>query len=379
MIPHMKPFLFSLSLSIALTATTALSLVGAGSAMAIEPPPISGSVTSDIAPDDSDKEHESERKEIESILNTIESQWNAHDIKSVMSNYAEDYVNNDGLGKKGVQKLTEDFWKTYPDASATSKTKQIRIEGNFATIDSRDTSMATTKMQGMSSKGELQSVSEGQQYMKRLGNTWKIIGDRIDFEKVRVAFGLAKHLNASFTAPEQVKAGKQFSAKLDVTLPPGLIAKGSITNQPLIFPQPTPQEQYRTLEPSTLERVMPANTDNYNELLTATVILVNPDSSVMGVAFMTRRLNVVPDQPEPKEDTSVAQESSSDKVASESSKDTKETKGSIETKESKETKAATETKESKEPAKVDAIPAKADTDAKEDKEDKEDKDSSSSK
>ncbi|MBU6455855.1 MAG: hypothetical protein KGS72_29055, partial [Cyanobacteria bacterium REEB67] len=168
--------------------------------------------------------------------------------------------------------------------------------GNYATVESRDTGTATTEMQNMSSKGELQSVSEGQQYLKRFGSTWKITGDRIDFEKVKVAFGLAQHLNSTFTAPEQVKAGKQFSARLEVTLPPGFFAMGSITNQALKFPQPAPAEKPRSLDqPSVLERVMPANTENHNELLTATVILVNPARSVMGVCFLTRRLNVVPE------------------------------------------------------------------------------------
>ncbi|MBS1997696.1 MAG: nuclear transport factor 2 family protein, partial [Cyanobacteria bacterium SZAS LIN-2] len=280
-------------------------------------------------------------KEIEGILNNIESQWNAHDIKAVMANYADDYYNNDGLDKKAVQKLTEDFWKTYPDAHSVSRTKEIRVDGNFATVESRDTATGTTKMKDMNSLGELQSVSEGQQYLKRLGNVWKIIGDRIDYEKVKVAFGLAKHLNASFTAPEQVKAGKLYAAKLEVNLPPGLHAVGSITNQPLVFPQKSPQEKTRRLGSSSdepdqtpvLERVMSANKDNHNELLSATVILVNPNNSVMGVSLMTRRLNVVPDQPEIKDDTTTAANPSddADKVADSSTKAGEEpAKGEVE-------------------------------------------------
>ena len=325
----MKPFLRSLSLTTALVTTISLSPAGLLAALAVEPAATAPIVSSEFSVDGDDSAHDIERKEVESVLNVIETQWNAHDIKAVMSNYAEDYVNNDGLNKRAVQKLTEDFWKTYPDAHASSKTKHIRIEGNYATIESRDVSVATTDMQGMPSRGELQSVSEGQQYMKRLGNAWRIIGDRIDYEKVKVAFGLAKQLDATFTAPEQVKAGKQFSAKLEVNLPPGLNAIGSITNQPLTFPQHPPLEKTRELseqpqQPPILERVMPANTENRNELLTATVILVNPSRKMMGLSFLTRRLNVVPDVPEPMSATTAtaqAGESGSDKVATESSKE----------------------------------------------------------
>ncbi len=120
-----------------------------------------------------------------------------------MSYYADDYINNDGLDKKAVSKLTEDFWKTYPDAKSSSKTKSIRIEGNFATVESRDMAVGSTAkaMPGIDTKGDLNSISEGQLYIKKIGTNWRIIGDRIDYEKVRVAFGLAKTLNASFSAP----------------------------------------------------------------------------------------------------------------------------------------------------------------------------------
>jgi flagellar basal body rod protein FlgC len=200
-----------------------------------------------------------------------------------------------------------------PDAKSVSKTKQVRIEGNFATIESRDMAVGTTskEMPGMSSKGELQSLSEGQLYLKKIGNTWKIVGDRIDYEKVKVAFGLAKQLNAVFTAPEQVKAGKQYSAKLEVSLPPGLFAVGSITSQPLRFPQPSPTDSPRPLEAPALERVMSANNENRNELLTATVILTNPmRTSVMGVSFLTRRMNVIAEPLQNKDEVQVAESDS---------------------------------------------------------------------
>jgi ketosteroid isomerase-like protein len=343
-IPHMKPFptSLSLSLSFALAATTSLWLSSMPSTLALEASPAAPMVSSDFAVDSEDKDHDGERKEIESILSMIETQWNAHDIKAVMANYAEDYVNNDGLDKKAVQTLTEDFWKTYPDAHAVSKTKSIRIEGNFATVESRDFSMAASEAQGMG-KGELQSVSEGQQFFKRIGTDWKIIGDRIDYEKVKLVFGLAKQLNATFTAPEQVKSGKQFSAKLEVTLPPGLRAIGSITNQPLTFPQHAPMERTRELgdQPPVLERVMPANSDNRNELLTATVILVNPSQKPMGLSILTRRLNVVPDQPETKDSTTIAHEDAEGKVASEGDKSSKAS-AKVESEQSDKDKASSE-------------------------------------
>lgn len=155
-------------------------------------------------------EHPNEQKEVQEFLDNIEIQWNAHNLDALMNNYADDYINNDGLSKKAVTDLTKDFWEQYPDAKSSSKTKELRIEGNYATVDSRDVASGTTakEIQGVNSKGELRSVSEGQLFLRKFGNGWKIIGDRINYEKVKVSYGLARQIDASFLAPEQVKAGR---------------------------------------------------------------------------------------------------------------------------------------------------------------------------
>jgi ketosteroid isomerase-like protein len=246
--------------------------------------------------------NEQDRQEIDKVLRSIETDWNAHNLDAVMNYYSDDYLNNDGLDKKAVSALTQDFWKTYPDAKSESATKQIRVEGTFATVESRDVATGTTakEMPGIGTKGELRSVSEGQLYLKKQGSTWKIIGDRIDYEKVRVAFGLARQVQAQFSAPEQIKAGKQYTAKLELGLPSGLTAVGSITNTQLQYPQPQPDDAWRPMnEPASdkplLERVLTANTKNRNELLMATIGITNTArNSLMGIAFLTRRLNVIP-------------------------------------------------------------------------------------
>lgn len=266
------------------------------------------SETSSGEPDVAIPKTDSEKSDIEKLLSTIEKEWNAHNLDSVMGYYADDYMNNDGLDKKAVSALTQDFWKTYPDAKSSSVTKQIRVEGGFATVESRDMATGTTakEMPGIGTKGELQSVSEGQLYLKKQGAAWKIIGDRIDYEKVKVAFGLARQLQAVFAAPEQVKANRNYTARLELNLEPGLSAVGSITSTPLQYPQPQPSDAWRpmnepTIDHPLLERVMTANLKNRNELLMATIGLTDSSkSSLKGIAFLTRRLNVVPHMDEEK-------------------------------------------------------------------------------
>lgn len=245
------------------------------------------------------KEFEKERQEVEEALNDLETQWNAHNLDAVMKYYDDDYVNNDGLDKAAVKDLTKDFWKTYPDAKSYSKTKQIRVEGGFATVESRDRAVGSTakEMPGIGSKGVLTSISEGQLYLRKLGRAWRIVGDRIDYEKVKVAFGLAKELETSFVAPEQVKSGQEYSARLDVALPPDMVAVGSITSEPLQYPQPQHKDIWRALDDKehNLERIIHANTTNHNELLMATVGITDKSrSNLRGLTYLTRRLNVIP-------------------------------------------------------------------------------------
>lgn len=238
------------------------------------------------------------RQEIQSFLTNYESLWNAHNLAQVMACYAHDYINNDGLDKDSVSKLTQDFWQTYPDARSQSNIKQIRIDNNYATVQTRDVATGTSNKDnyGFDNKGELQSISEGQLYLRKYNDEWRIVGDRIDYERVRVAFGLAKAMPVTFTAPEQVKSGRQYSARIEINLPPGLYANGNITCQTLKFPQSSQREGFRPLESTgSLERVIQANEENRNELLTATITLSDISrSNLKGLAFVTRRVNIIP-------------------------------------------------------------------------------------
>ncbi|MBX9720118.1 MAG: nuclear transport factor 2 family protein [Candidatus Obscuribacterales bacterium] len=243
------------------------------------------------------------KKDLEKLLVSFEHDWNSHNLDAVMAYYADDYYNNDGFDKKTIQQLTQELWKAYPDIKSTSLTKQIRVEGPYATVESKDEATGNTaeEMVGLGTKGELKSTSEGQLYLKHLGTRWRIIGDRIDFEKITVGYGLARQLQPIFAAPEQVKGGKQFTARLEVDLPTGLAASGAISQATVSFPlSKRIPDKYKPIgdaitDRPLLERVMVANTKNRNELLTASIGLTNASgNSLMGALTLTRRLNVIP-------------------------------------------------------------------------------------
>ncbi len=246
---------------------------------------------------------EESKKEVEKLISSFEKDWNSHNIDAVMAYYDESYANNDGFDKKAIQQLTQDLWKAYPDIKSSSMVKLVRVDGPYAAVESKDEATGNTadEMAGLGTKGELKSLSEGQLYLKKMGTKWRIIGDRIDYEKIRVSYGLAKQLEPVFSAPDQVRAGKQYSARLEVDLPTGLAATGSIGQATVIYPLPkkTPDKFKPIGDPITehplLERMMVANTKNRNELLMASIALTNASgNSIMGYVMLTRRLNVIP-------------------------------------------------------------------------------------
>lgn len=303
---HVNGIITLALLAAAVTATTAANAALASSAASATLAASSSSEPDEKKNDanlEPDREkYKAEHAEVTALLGDIETQWNSHNLDAVMNFYHDEYINNDGLNKTAVKELTKDFWKTYPDAKSISQTKQVRVEGGFATVESRDRAQGSTakEMPGIGTKGWLSSISEGQLYLKKLGKDWKIVGDRIDYEKVRVAFGLAKDLETSFIAPEQVKSGQEYSARLKVELPKDLIAVGSITSEPLRFPQRPHKDFWRQIDNQVLERIIHANTSNHNELLMATIGITDKTrSNLKGLTYLTRRLNVVPETKAP--------------------------------------------------------------------------------
>jgi hypothetical protein len=290
-VPQRKDF------KVAILTMAALLFANGPACLAADSPEEGASVAGSAAQD-----YDADKKDIEKILSGFQNDWNAHNLESVMSYYADDYISNDGFDKATIQKLTEELWKTYPDIKSSSVTKQIRVEGPYATIASRDeaTGNTATEFPGLACKGEMKSQAEGQLYMKHVGTRWRITGDRTDYEKIRINYGQGRQLEPTFAAPEQVKAGKQFSAKLEVELPAGLGATGAISQQLAVYPSAKIHDKFKQLgDPLTdrplLERVMTANTKGHNELLMSIIALTNASgNAIVGVVLLTRRVNVVP-------------------------------------------------------------------------------------
>lgn len=245
-------------------------------------------------------------KNLNTFLDKFLAYSNSHNVDKLKNLYAQNYVSYDSLTKNQLMELTKDSWKNYPDLKYSSDIRNIRINENFAAIESYDKNIGSTakKSDITDDTGIIESCSHNITYLQRFGKEWKIISDRVNFEKTIIKYGTAKNLNADLSAPEQVFSGEDYTVRLSVEVPDGKIAIAAIAREPIVYPQTQTEQIFRQVPPSTgiLERVMKANKTNNNELASASVgytemiqnIYANPDVKLTGIALLLVRVNVIP-------------------------------------------------------------------------------------
>lgn len=230
---------------------------------------------------------------------------NEHNVPEITRLYADNYVSGDGLKKDAVVKLIKDAWTNYPNIKIDTVIKSIRISDQYATVETYDKSYGSSanKSDITGDIGNLESESYNVIYLQKFGKGWKIISDKTTYEKTIIKFGTAKPLKVSLTAPEQVLSGENYTASLETELPSGMIALGSITREPIVYPETKPTEVYRQItNDGSLERFLKANATNNNEFATASVgytevsedIFANPEVKLTGMAIILTRVNVIP-------------------------------------------------------------------------------------
>jgi hypothetical protein len=252
---------------------------------------------------------ERDSKDVTSILGVIQdlvSASNKHSLDAVLKHYSPRFVSGDSLSLEEIQHLIEDTWKTYPDIQYSTKTLEIRVNGDWATVESLDTGKATAIPESAISKtpGTLESRSRGLLFLKRIGKTWEIVSDYTVYESATILYGEAQNLKVALSTPDQVFSGEPYTAKIDIQMPAGTFAIATISKEPLVYPQLKPEEKFRSLsdEQDSLERVFTANHSNNNEMVTATVGLTQigqddqdrPTIKLNGIATIVKRVNVLP-------------------------------------------------------------------------------------
>lgn len=248
-----------------------------------------------------------EERQIRKHLAELLKASNKHDIKAMMAYYSPHFISGDRMDLKTIRQLIVDTWELYPDIQYESEVTQVRLNGDWATVETRDRSRATAvtkKLGEVDEQGVLESESRTLMFWHRVGSQWLIESDATLYEQAMIRFGSAATLPIRFVAPDQVFSGETFTAKVNVPLPEDNYAIASINRELIIYPHKPVKERYRTLsdDKKSLERVFEGNTANRNELVTATVGLISvsrdeeqrPVVALNGVATLVKRVNVLP-------------------------------------------------------------------------------------
>lgn len=243
---------------------------------------------------------------VQAILKDLMDSSNRHDIDGVLRHYSPLFTSGDSLGLKDIRGLVQDTWKMFPDIRYDSQILEVRVNGNWATVESLDTATASAKVDPVVSDkpGTMKSRSRGMLYLHKTGKTWEILSDYTMYEKAVITYGPFDNVDIDVETPEQVFAGEPYTARVSVGVPAGNIAFATLSQEPLTYPQHSGKDKFRTLstDKTDLERIFKANSSNNNEVVTATVGFTEigqddqerPTINLKGIMTVVKRVNVIP-------------------------------------------------------------------------------------
>lgn len=250
----------------------------------------------------------SEKESIKGIKNLFEQQTNftnKYDLEGLAELYADNYVDNDGYNKEVYFKLIKDTWETYPDITYKTQIKDIKVNGDYAIVETSEIAYATDSEEAeqVAGTGELYSTATCIYYLKRVNETWLISAEHVLEEKSTLKYGDARFVNMELNAPSLIGAGDEYTAELKIDLPEDQIVIASINKERIVQPVKKDKEVFKQLpSEQILERVFRANADNINEYAVASVGITKSEKLndelvkvyMNGLAFIITRVNVIP-------------------------------------------------------------------------------------
>jgi hypothetical protein len=239
---------------------------------------------------------------IEQIFSEVYSAWNQHDIEKLFSYYSNNFVTGDSINKEQYKKLTKKLWDSYPDIKIENQKRTIRSQDQYSSVSSIDFFYGTTRdrNEDLNEFGKLNAISQGQLFFKKYGDQWKIESDRVHFELVTIYYANAKKYldehEIYFGAPEQVSSGEQYTGALYFALPENVKATAAISRELITSaPDEIENDAFQAVDSHKLERLFQANESNYNELVSATIVLSRGiiEPKLDGILYISKRVNVL--------------------------------------------------------------------------------------
>ncbi len=227
---------------------------------------------------------------------------NQTNLEKFLTFYSPEYISNDGFNYNVTKTLFTDLWKQYTGIKYKNYVNTIAFYGDYAVVNVTEAASASVK-NDKNQKGSLKSFVDVIYYIKRQGKSWVITGENIITEEINLTWGDANCVATHLEAPQQVGAGEEYSAKLFIAPPKGIVAIGSLSTEIASYPQKPQKDVFKKFSPDyTLERILIANTKNTNEYVIASIGYSSPqvknnamvNMNLSGFACLIRRVNVVP-------------------------------------------------------------------------------------
>lgn len=247
-------------------------------------------------------------KEIEAFFKTFEKYTDKGDIDKLRTLYSDDFINNDGFDKKTYFDLITLVSDMYEDADYEMKITNVHRDGDYAYayVNEIASAKTTEKYNENTGVGVVKSNSLYLFHLQKISGKWKIRALDTLSEQTSLVYGDAMDLEFEIKAPTKVKQGSDYAIDFEIkNMPKDAVLIASITNDPIVYPQVNREEVFRTLKKNNnLERIVKANSDNYNEYATVSLgvtkagIIKNGDEIDMvkiymtGMAFVMSRVNV---------------------------------------------------------------------------------------
>jgi hypothetical protein len=256
---------------------------------------------------------------VQGLLNAAK----ARNIDEFMKHYANAYVSGDNLTRSELRKLVLETWEQYPNMQYNSTVLEIRINGNWITVETEDVSLATglaTPMDMLATgvaadsslflkkneTGTLATRSRNLMYLRKIGDDWRIDSDQSLYEDAVLRYGKTDGLEIEFSVPDKVFAGQSYTAAVEAGFPPNSVAMTSVNRSEMVYPHPRIVNAMRVMAPAqnSLERVFTANSNSRNEMVSASLGLLqgkrvlgpNGEPAVSltlsGVVTLVKRVNV---------------------------------------------------------------------------------------
>jgi hypothetical protein len=152
--------------------------------------------------------------ELKSLINSIESAANQHNLQQLMEFYSPEFSNSDGLNSTNLSKALTTLWQRYPNLKYTTQLQSWEKAGDELVAET------ITNIQGTSQDGvrviQLNSTLKSRQYFKDK----KLVKQEILSEQTKLTTG-NKPPEVEVILPEKVRVGEQFDFDVIIKQPLG--------------------------------------------------------------------------------------------------------------------------------------------------------------